>query len=420
VSIWKIVLKNIAQRKLSSTLTAASIALGVAVVVAVLAIKAQSRQAFGQSAVGYDLVAGAKGSKLQLVLNTVYHLDQAPGLLAFSVYEKYRGDRRVRLAAPVAVGGDTYRGHPVVGTSDLFLRDFEVQPGQKFELARGRLFAFDEGHLRHLMTAPPDHRHEGEKTAFEAVLGSAAARSTGLDVGSAFVVRHGGESGEEHEERWTVVGLLKPTGTANDRAVFINLESFLHIKDHQAEAVVRGKITAVVFKTKGAHAANHLAAEINDGAEATAAIPAAVMADLFDLVGRVDLLLLAVAALVILVAAVSILVSIYNSMAERRRAIAIMRALGARRALVLAIILLEASALCLFGGVAGLALGHGLTAAAGQVLAARAGVTVSAVAFLPEELFVLAGVLVLGALAGVLPALKAYWTDIADGLSPTA
>lgn len=409
MSLWTIVLKNIAQRKLSSTLTSASIALGVAVVVAVLAIKAESREGFSQGAFGYDLVVGAKGSRLQLVLNTVYHLDDSPGNIPFALYERLKGDRRVRLAVPVAVG-DFFRNHRIVGTSDRLLRDFEVQRGQKFELAAGRLFAFDEEKLRRAMAG-------AEEGVFEAVVG---ARVSGLPVGSAFVARHGGDFGDAHDEKWTVVGVLKPTGTANDRAIFINLESFYHIRTHRAEEVNRGKISAVLLQTKGPHAAKDLAWELNNGPEAMATVPAEVVVELFEMIGKVDVLLLAVSVLVILVAGISILVSIYNSMAERRRAIAIMRALGARRSTVLSIVILEAASLCLFGGLAGLVLGHVLTAVSAQVLASRAGVAIAAAAFRPEELWVLGGVVALGALAGLVPALRAYRTDIADGLSPTS
>lgn len=419
MSVWSIVLKNLAERRLSSALTSASIALGVSVVVAVLALKAGSREGFSQSAFGYHLVVGAKGSRLQLVLNTVYHLDDSPGNIPFSLYERLKGDRRVTLAVPIAVG-DFYQGHRVVAASDRLLRDFEVQKGQRFELAEGRPFAYDEDQLRHLMTAPPGHKHEGEKGAFEAVLGSAAAASTGLRVGSTFQVRDASDSGEAHEERWTVVGILKPTRTANDRVIFINLESFFRIAAHGKEEADRGKISAVLLQTRGDFAARDLAYEINKGSEAMAVVPAGVVVELFELIGKVDVLLLAVAGLVIVVAAVSILVSIYNSMADRRRAISIMRALGARRATVLSIVLLEAASLCLAGGVAGLALGHLLTAVAAGILSGEAGIRVSALGFQAAELLVLGGVVLLGALAGVLPALKAYRADIADGLGPAS
>jgi putative ABC transport system permease protein len=416
VTLWAIVRKNIAQRALSSTLTAASIALGVAVVVAVLALKEEGREGFRQGAFGYDLVVGVKGSPLQLVLSTVYHLDAPPENIPYALYERLKADRRVRLAVPLALG-DFHEGHRLVGTSDVLFRDFEVQAGRKFELAEGRIFRFDEEKLKHVLGAPPDHDPAGEGGVFEAVIGS---RVAGLRPGSTFAARHGGDEGDAHEEKWTVVGVLKPTGTANDRAIFINLESFYHIKTHVAEEVNRGKISAVLLQTRGPRAAKDLAWELGKGAEAMGVVPAEEVARLFQIIGKVDVLLLAVSALVILVAAVSILVSIYNSMAERRRAIAIMRALGARRTTVLSIVILEAASLCLLGGLAGLVLGHVFTAVSAQVLAARAGVSIQPFAFRADELLVLAGVVALGALSGIVPALRAYRTDIADGLGPTS
>jgi putative ABC transport system permease protein len=294
MSLFSIVLKNLRQRALSSTLTAASIALGVGVVVAVLALKAQGQEAFRQSAVGYDLVVGPKGGRLQLVLNVVYHLDEPPGIIPYAVYERLKADRRVRLAAPVAVG-DTWRGFRLVGSSDRLLRDFEIAPGRNFELAAGRVYAFDEDKLSRVMSGG------AEEGVFEAVAGSA----TGLRVGETFAARHGGETGDEHDEKWTVVGVLAPTGTPNDRAIFINLESFFHIKGHQAEQETRGKISAVLLQTRGLNAAQDLAWELNNGPDAMAVQPAAVMGELFQMIGQVDVLLLAVAGLVNLVAAVS-------------------------------------------------------------------------------------------------------------------
>src|SRR5581483_408987 len=145
-----------------------------------------------------------------------------------------------------------------------------------------------------------------------------------------------------------------------------------------------------------------------------------VMADFFSKFDWIPLMFLAIACLVVVMAAVSIFVAIYNSMSERRRPIAILRALGARRSSVLAIVLSEALALCVAGAAAGFVLGHAVTAAAGAAFAARAGISMSAFAVQPEEFAVLGGVLALGALAGILPALRAYRSDIADGLSPSS
>jgi putative ABC transport system permease protein len=388
MSLWTIVLKNIAQRKLSSTLTAASIGLGVAVVVAVLALRAQARAGFGQSAFGYELVVGGKGSSLQLVLNTVYHMDRSQGNLALERYQELAAHKAVTQAIPVAVG-DSVRGARIVGTTDAFFTMFNAG-------IEGR--PFKEG-------------------AFEAVLGSSAAARTGLKIGDAFQASHGVEdAGAVHDEQWTVVGVMKPTSTPNDRAIFITLGSFYHIKDHRQTS----GLSAVIVKTRSEGSALQLLYDLNLLPDVTAASPATVMAEFFDKFDWVPMLLLAVSGLVVVMAAVSVFVAIYNSMSERRRPIAIMRALGARRGTVLSIVILEAAALSLFGALGGLAFGHLLTAAAGGAISARSGVPISALAFHPQELGVVAGVLVLGALAGLLPALKAYRTDIADGLSPSS
>ncbi len=418
MNLLTIVGKNLRQRALSTTLTMFSIALGIAVTISILALKEQAREGFSQGAFGYDLLIGPKGSKLQLVLNVIYHMDEPPGNIPWALYERLKTDRRVRVAAPVAMG-DWYEGHRLVGTSDRFLADFEVQKGQKYELAEGRLFKYDEDAVTHLMTAPPDHKHDHEEGVFEAVLGSRAAAATGLKVGGTFVARHGSMEGEAHSEKWTVAGILKPTGTPADRAIYINLDSFFHIGSHGSEKETRGKIGAVAVKTKAPNATNDLEWEFMVGSEATAARPALVVAELFDMIGQVDILLLAVSVLVVVVAGVSILVSIYNSMADRKRPIAIMRALGARRSTIFSIIVLESTSLCLVGGILGATGGHGLVWIAASALRAKAGVVINP--FVPgtAEPFVFLGLLVLGVIVGIIPAIKAYRTDIGEGLNPT-
>jgi putative ABC transport system permease protein len=138
------------------------------------------------------------------------------------------------------------------------------------------------------------------------------------------------------------------------------------------------------------------------------------------MIGKVDILLLAVAVLVVVVAGVSILVSIYNSMADRKRPIAIMRALGARRSTIFSIIVLEAVTLCLAGGVLGATIGHGIVWIAANALHSSAGIVINPLVPGRAEPFVFLGLLVLGVLVGTIPAMKAYRTDIGEGLNPTA
>jgi putative ABC transport system permease protein len=404
-----VVWRNLSRRGLSTTLTASSVALGVAVVVAVLALHARGREAFRQSAFGCDLVVGGKGSAVQLVLNSLFHLDRSPGNLAWDRYRELAAHRGVAWAVPIAVG-DSYRGFRVVGTTDRFFADFRPRPDRPFEI-EGRVFRFDPARLERTMAG------EAADGPFEAVVGASAARRAGLGLGARFQVAHGVEGeGEEHGETWTVVGVLRPTGTPHDRAIFINLDSFYATEGHEA----RPEISAALVKAKSEGTAYQLEHDLNRRPDVVAAAPGRVVGELLELVGKVDVLLLAVAALVVVVAAVSILVSLYASMAERRRSIAILRALGAPRAAIFRLMILESVTLCVLGGAGGILLGHLLSAAAGRALAAWAGVEMAAFGLLPEELGVLGGVLVLGVLAGMLPAWAAYRMEVTEGLSPTS
>lgn len=297
------------------------------------------------------------------------------------------------LAIPVAVG-DHYRGFRIMGTSEALFQEFEYQPGRKFEI---------------------DGRPFGRS---EAVIGSTVARRTGLAKGATFSASHGvteGVNPEIHEEKWTVAGILHETGTPADRAIYIPLENFLAIEGHTR----CGEISALIVKTRGEFAALSLQSDLNRRTDVMAVVPAEVIGEFFDKIGQADILLLAVSILVIVVAGVSILVSIYNSMNERRRSIAIMRALGAHRRTILAVIILEALFLCLAGGILGIAGGHAMTGLAGSMLQSAAGISLSPWVFHLHELAVLGGLLGLGSAIGLVPALKAYRTDIAEGLSPT-
>jgi putative ABC transport system permease protein len=420
MSLLRIVFKNLRQRLLASALTSLSIGLGVAVVVAILTLQAQSRAAFEQSAVGHDLVIGPRGGSLQLVMVTVFHIDQLESTIPYSIYKQVAKDRRVRVAAPIAIG-DSYKGHRLVATMPQFLTRFDVMPGRKFEFAEGRVFESDEAMVDHLMEPGGGHSHDHAGLKFEAVAGSLAAKKTGLKVGSTFVATHGLEEGKTHEESWTVTGVLKPTGTPADRAIYINLESFTAIGDHSKSAAQekdrQGRISAVLVVTKDGRARDDLRFDFQNRPEAMAVRPIEQIAALFEMLGNIDKILIAVSLLVILVAGVSILVSIYNSMSERKRPIAILRALGARRSTILAVILMEATTLCLIGGIAGVLAGHALAEGAGRLLQSEAGISITGLAFHPMEGAVIGGLLVLGVLVGLLPAMKAYRSDIAKGLS---
>ena len=253
MNLVKIVIKNMRQRALATWLTGASVMLGVALAVAILLIKLGVQQRFEQGTLGYEMVVGAKGSPLQLVLNVVYNLDISPGNISWKLFEKLRDDKRVKLAVPFSVG-DNYHGFRIVGTTDSFFKDFEFEPGRKPELAVGRIFNFSEDALKGAFQEAAERAREREakergeevkpapepapvEHPFEAVVGSTVAEQTSLAVGQKFIAAHGvqpsAEAKEHTENPWTVVGILQPTHTAVDRAIYINLDSFYHIEGHE-------------------------------------------------------------------------------------------------------------------------------------------------------------------------------------------
>lgn len=455
MNLMKIVMKNMRQRALATWLTGTSVALGVALAIAIILIKQGVQQRFEQGTVGYEMVVGAKGSPLQLVLNTVYNLDISPGNISWKLFEQLRADQRVKLAVPFSVG-DNYHGFRIVGTTDAFFKEFEFEPGHKPELAAGRVFTFTEAALKSAFQEAEQRarereaRERGEEVKpapvaegapanrpFEAVIGSTVVRETGLQIGQTFIAAHGvqpsAEAKEHTENPWTVVGILAPTRTAADRAIYINLDSFYHIEGHEIReptAPVKaeekdndpdlGQVSSIVLKLRSPIHAFPLYREINDRQDAMAAFPAAEIRKLFDIVGNIDRLLFAQAILVLIVAGVAIAVSIYNSMSERRREIAILRALGARRATIFSIVLLEAMTICVVGAAAGLLGGHLVVAAANGALYRASGFVIPAFHIQALEWYILAVAVTLGAISGIGPAWGAYRTDVAKNLAPSS
>lgn len=460
MSLIAIAWRSLTQRALASALTGFSMALGIALVVAVLVTYHVIADAFQRSAgIGYDVIVGAKGGKLQLVLNTVYHLSTPVENIPYSVLHDLTEGRYkpyVTRAIPYCLG-DNYEGHRVVATIPALFNDTQYTPGRKYAFRAGRNFE-TEGY-------------------FEGVLGALAAAQTGLKVGDTFRPTHGvndDEQGHEHDA-FKVVGILEPTGTANDRAIFINIEGFYllenhakpveaanptgpgaapdphaepgkapsasdkahdhpgaeahhpeedhdhdHDHDHAHEPLPENQreLTAILVRTSSPAASIQLPNLINEGTAAQAVLPVREIRGLFDaIVSPIQAVLLVLTGLIVVVSGVGILVSIYNSMSERRREIAVMRALGARRSTVRTIVLLESLLLSLTGGLAGWILGRTLIAALSPAIAARTGVLIGFPPLLPAELALVPALIVLSALAGYLPAMTAYRTDVAKALA---
>jgi putative ABC transport system permease protein len=400
MTLLAIVRRSLRQHALSTTITSLSIALAGGLLMSVWAVKEQSQQTFTQITGGFDAVLGARSSKLQLVLNAVFHLEASPANISWSDYEEIKNNPSVAHAIPIAMG-DNYRGFRVVGTVTNLLSDIEYAPGQRFRVqAPGRLF---------------------DPTLREAVVGSFAARKLGLKRGAEFHPYHGLDFDEEkeHAETYTVVGILEPSNTPADRVIWIPLAGVQHMSGHAAETAT--DVSAVLVKLRSPMAGRTLELLYNrQGNRLTFAWPiGSTMAELLNKISWFDRVLALVAYLVAIVAAGSILASIYNSMNERRRQIAILRALGARRMTIFATVVLEAVAIAVIGMAVAFVLYGGITSAVAAVIRAQTGVVIDPLSWSPVLILAPLGMIALGALAGVVPALKAYQTDVAENLAPT-
>lgn len=479
MSLFKIAWRSIQQRGIASALTCFSMALGVLLVVLVLTISGLVNESFRtNSSLGYNLIVGAKGGKLQLVLNTVYYLSSPVENISYSFYEEFldreeRGDGRdgryaelTRFAIPVCLG-DYFQGYRVVGTTPAMFEGYEYdsQRKRKYEFAEGRCF----------------ETYNREHGFFEAVVGATVARERGLKVGDTFAPTHGPE-GDTHDE-FFLVGILKPSGTPVDRAVFVNMEGFYLLKGHAKPVadtedtgepgdptriplhvartmesmgpvtesplpearqklkplpIPEREVTAILLRTANSLMTLGLRNEINEGGVAQAVPPIQEISLLFEtFVKPIQAAFLLFTALICLISGVSILVSIYNSMSDRRHEIAVMRALGARRGTVLWIVLLESVLLALGGGLLGWMAGHALIGGPlSSMVEQRTGVEIGVFDFAPAinpvellggssivpwsispEFLLIPLLILLAIVVGVVPALAAYRTDVAKSLS---
>ena len=490
MSLWRIALRSIQHRSLASSLTALSMSLGVALVVTVLVINGVISKTFQQGAQGYDLILGAKGSKLQLVLSTVFYNQEPLAPIPYRYYDLLKTSRysaEVEAAIPIA-RGDNYQGFPVIGTNTDYFRKLLKPDGSPYTLQEGEFFKNTD--------------------LYGAVVGYTVARKNGIRVGDKVRFGHNNTGRDEDlHEPFTVAGILDHTGSPNDRAVFINLEGFY--KQHESpsgafsvdyslveqekkeklaeknaddsesadEAAHEGdaheehaghdhgddeterRLTAVLIITKETNAETGGTLEDVDAAmaerpgveieetqlvskkqrkkvynSAVTALPAKLEGELLDaqavapvqeisaffqdVIGNLQYILIIFAVQVIIVAGIGMMVSIYNSMNERRQEIAIMRALGARRVTVMSIILLESILLSLGGGLLGLMIGHSLIAVINPWIMEYSNVMVRPWDFQLAELILIPGLIGLASIVGYLPAVIAYRTDVAQSLQP--
>jgi putative ABC transport system permease protein len=391
------VLAQLARRPLQTALSILLLALGVATLVFVLLVQSQLVRGLTRDAQGVDLVVGAKGSPLQLILSAVYHVDVPTGNVPLAAVEQVRANRLVKSAIPVSLG-DNYRGFRIVGSEPALIAHYGGQ------LASGTLW-------------------QGRQ---QVVIGADVARATGLGVGQAFFGAHGlSPDGPVHDDaEYRVVGVLAPSGTVLDRLVLADLESIWFV--HEGEAAdpeerrmlqAEREVTAILVQYAAPLAAAIVPRQINAEPKLMAAVPANEVARLFAVVSVGIDTMRAFAAVLLVSALLALFVALMNALEERRYDIAILRLLGASRARVAWLMLLEAWLLAAAAVLLGVALAVAAVAVLGHALAQARSFPVSPLDWPPEVAVVLVLAWAVATAAALLPAWRASRMQVHDALA---
>lgn len=378
---------NLGLSPLTSAVNVALMGLGTASIVLLLLAGAQLSETLARDARDIDLVLGAKGSPVQLVLSAVYHADVPPGNIQQREVERWAKDPRVGAAIPLSLG-DNYRGFRIVGTTEAYAGIYQAQ------LAAGRFW----------------------DDPMEAVLGSAAAEAAELEVGARFAGTHGmAGGGFGHQARpYEVVGVLEETGNVIDRLILTSLESVWALHPHPDAG---REITAMLISYRSPLAMMTLPREVNASGTVQAAAPAMEISRILQLLGIGLDGLRAFSWVLILTAALSVFAALYGSLRARRGDLAMLRCLGATRWELLWFLLLEGLLLSAFGVVLGFLAGHGAMDLLGRWLESTRGVVLTGWTWIPSETALLLGLFGVGAIAAAIPAVQAYRTDVARALA---
>jgi putative ABC transport system permease protein len=389
-------------RPLAAMLNILLLTLGLTSITFVLLVSEQIDRSFQRDLAGIDLVVGAKGSPMQLILAGVFHIEVPPGNVPLKDVQELRRHPLIAKLIPLSMG-DSFRGFRIVGTTADYLAHYNV--------------AFRQGQT---WTLP-----------MQAVLGAQAAQSTGLKMGDKFSGSHGLGGGQEHgEAAYRVNGVLAPCGCVVDRLILTATESVWQVHEKHAPAAEEDKmkepekpgeddheITMALITYKSPLAAATLPRFVNTGTRMQAAAPAVEVSRLLRLLGVGSEVLRGVGAVLLFTAALSVFIAFWNAVRERRADLAMLRMLGATPGKVAALLLCEALWLAVIASVLGLMAGHVITEVVGRLLEAQRSLPVTGLLWLPEEVWIPAAAVGVATFAALIPAITAYRVDVAQLLN---
>ncbi len=417
-SLLFLAIASLKHRMFSTTLTVISIALGFSLLICVIKTKNAAEDGFTQSISQTDLIVGPRTGPLQLILYTVFNLGTATNNISWESYEKFTKHPAVDWTIPYTLG-DGHRGFRVVGTNENFFKHYRFRNDKSVDFSKGHAFA----------------------NLWDVVVGSEVAKALNYGLDQEVTMSHGvtkGEGIQNHGDRpFKIVGILKPTGTAIDRSVYVSLEGFeaLHVDWEQGaqpsedkttpqDKIIReqlriSSVTAFFLRTKSRIETLKLQREINnEKSEALLAIiPGVVLSELWRGLSNIDRVLYFISWMVILVSFSAMLISLTAILNERRREMAILRALGAQSKHILFLLMFESGFLSLAGVILGWVFTLSAIALLGPWLENEYGFSIQVLQINSVELILSAGIVVAGIVIGLYPSLRAQQMSLKDGLS---
>jgi len=416
--LFRLALASLANRRFTALLTAFAIALSVCLLLAVERVRTEARASFASTISGTDLIVGARSGSVNLLLYSVFRIGNATNNIRWDSFEHFANNPKVKWAIPMSLG-DSHRGYRVMGTTEAYFEHYQYGHKQNLQLASGRAFATDP---------------------FEVVLGAEVADALHYKLGDKLVLAHGvaAISLVKHDDKpFTVVGILKRTGTPVDRTLHISLGGMeaIHIDWHNG-VPARGAgrvsadqarnmdltpqaITAFMLGLNSKISTFALQREINEfrGEPMMAILPGVALQELWSLMSTAEKALFVVSLFVVLTGLIGMLTAILTSLNERRREMAILRSVGARPWHIATLLVFEALALALAGVVAGVGLLYVCIALAQGYVQSNYGLYLPLAWPSEYEWTLLGGILAAALLMGCVPAWRAYRQSLADGLS---
>lgn len=386
---------NLKDKKLNSFLSALLLTLGIGIISLLLLLNKQLEDQFRRNLRGIDMVVGAKGSPLQLILSSVYQIDAPTGNIPLAEVEKLSRNPMVKAAIPLSMG-DNYAGFRIVGTNEKYPQHFGA------ELASGELFG----------------------KSMEVTIGSKVAEGAGLKIGDQFAGSHGFDSeGESHGNHlYTVKGIFKPSESVVDQLILTHIASVWDIHadhDHAAEedTLQEKEVTSALISFRNPMALMTLPRMINENTKLQTALPSIEINRLIELMGVGIDTLRALAVLIMLIAGISVFVSLYNSLKERKYEMALLLSMGATRSRLFLLLLFEGLLLAVLGFVAGIGLSRLGLWLFSQTAERDFNYSFRNFSILPEELYLLAAAILIGVLAAALPSIGIYRINISKTLA---